>query len=258
MASKDAIVKRLFFDLETSPNVVLSWRLGYKISIGHENLLRERAIICVGYKWQGGKVKVIGWDQNQSDKSLLEKLSKVIAQADEVVFHNGDRYDMPWVTTRCLFHDLPALPVVPSADTLRWARRKFAFNSNRLDYIAKFLGIGAKIKTEFGLWKEVLLNNDRSALGKMMLYCAHDVELLEQVWERLSQASPIKTHAGVLDGGEKWSCPRCTSENVFQNQRRVTAKGTVQFSMKCKDCNGFYSIGTPAHNKWKEEPKIAA
>jgi hypothetical protein len=252
MAREDGIMKRLFFDIETSPNVVLSWRLGYKISLSHDNLLRERAIICVGYKWQGGEVNVIGWDKDQSDKSLLQEFSKVISQADEVVYHHGDRYDMPWVTTRCLFHGLPALPAVTSADTLKWARSKFAFNSNRLDYIAKFLGIGAKIKTEFGLWKEVLLNNDRAALRRMKEYCGHDVELLEQVWERLSQVAPIKSHAGVIAGGEKWGCPRCASHKVYQNQRRVTAKGTEQFSMKCKDCHGFYTIGAPAHSKWKE------
>ena len=33
-------IKRLFWDIETSPNVVLSWRIGYKINLDHDNILQ--------------------------------------------------------------------------------------------------------------------------------------------------------------------------------------------------------------------------
>ncbi len=248
MALKQTAVKRLFFDIETSPNIVLSWRTGYKLNIDHSNILRERAIIMIGWKWQGEQdAHVATWDNDQSDKALLTRFIKVLGQADEAVGHNVDKFDLPWVKTRCVFHGLPPLPLVKTADTLQWARRKLLFNSNRLDYIASFLGLGSKIHTEFQLWKSILLDHDKSALAKMKLYCARDVVLLEKVWEKLSAIVPAKTHAGVVAGRENWSCPKCSSENVRKEGRvYVTAKGTEQCCMSCNACGGYHNISMRA------------
>jgi hypothetical protein len=50
-------IKRLFFDIETSPNIGYFWRAGYKLNIGHENIIEERKIICISYK--SGSIKKI-------------------------------------------------------------------------------------------------------------------------------------------------------------------------------------------------------
>ena len=66
--------KRLFFDIETSFNVGIFWRSGYNLSIQPEDIIHERAIICVSWKWEDSEdVKTLSWDKNQSDKKLLEK-----------------------------------------------------------------------------------------------------------------------------------------------------------------------------------------
>ncbi len=36
-------------------------------------------------------------------------------------------------------------------DTLQWAKRRFLFNSNRLDYLGAFLGLGRKLGSTFKL-----------------------------------------------------------------------------------------------------------
>lgn len=240
-------LRRLFFDIETSPNVVLSWRVGYKIAINYDNLLKERAIICIGYKWGHEKsAHVLAWDKKQSDKAMLAEFIPILAKADEAVGHNVDRFDLPWVKTRCVFHGLPPLPPVKTADTLQWARRQMLFNSNRLDYIASYLGLGAKIKTEFNLWKAILLDDDRAALERMKRYCAQDVVLLEKVWEKLSVIVPAKTHAGVCEGHENWSCAGCASEDVKKTRRYVTARGVTQHQMHCNDCGRYYNVSQRA------------
>ena len=244
-------VKRLFWDIETSPNVVLSWRIGYKINIDYSNLLKERSIICIGWKWEHEKTAhVLHWDKTQNDKAMLEQFLAVINEADECVHHNGDKFDLPWLKTRCLFHGLPTIPDYKTADTLQWARRKFYFNSNKLDYIAKFLGIGGKIKTEFGLWKDIVLNNCPIAMKKMCDYCMKDVVLLEQVWKRLSLVVTQKTHAGVLAGHDKWTCPRDGSKHVKVKMKKVTAAGTVRHQMQCLDCGGYYTISEVAYQDY--------
>ena len=45
--------KRLFYDIETSPNIGFFWGAGYKVNISHDNIIKERAIICICYKWEG-------------------------------------------------------------------------------------------------------------------------------------------------------------------------------------------------------------
>lgn len=249
-------LRRLFFDIESSPNVVLSWPTGFKISIDSENILKERAIICIGYKWEDErKASVITWDRKQNDKGMLEKFVKVANEADEIIAHNGDKFDMPWFLTRCAFHGIRTFPYYKTADTLQWARRKFYFNSNRLNYIGQYLGLGKKLKTEFGLWKAVCLDNDRKALDRMARYCARDVELLQDVWNRLSELVPHKTHAGVLQGRDKWTCPKCGSDDVVKHQKRVTGAGTVCYNMQCQACGRHYRISEPLAKQYAQAKK---
>lgn len=246
-------INRLFADIETSPNVVLSWRVGYDINIDNDNILKERAIICIGYKWEHQKkAKVLRWDSNQCDKKLLKEFIEVANKADEIVFHNGDKFDMPWIRARAIFHGLDPMPQYRTIDTLKWARNKFLFNSNKLDYIAKYLGLGGKIKTEFGLWKKIVLDKDIKAMNQMCVYCAKDVELLQEVWQKMEYYLPHKTHAGVASGNDRWTCPVDGSENVVINKKRISASGNISYHMQCKDCGRYYSISKTAYNDYVE------
>jgi hypothetical protein len=72
-----AKIKRLFFDIETSPNVGFFWTAGYKQNISHDNIIKERAIICICYKWAGeDKIYSLTWDKNQNDKKYAPKMKQ--------------------------------------------------------------------------------------------------------------------------------------------------------------------------------------
>ena len=142
---KKVTPKRLFFDIETSYNIVKSWRIGYNLNVNHDDIIQERAIITVAYKWEGDdNVYVITWDKGD-DKELVKEFVKVLDEADEIIGHNIDKYDMKFVASRALKHGIPMLAKYKTTDTLKLARKHFGFNSNILDYIAQFLGIGAKL-----------------------------------------------------------------------------------------------------------------
>lgn len=244
-------IRRLSWDIETSPNIVTSWRVGYKINLTPDNIIKERGIICIGYKWEDeDKVHILHWDKNQDDKAMLQAFLKVANEADELIHHNGDSFDLPWFRTRCLFHGLEPLPQYKTADTLQWARRHFYFNSNKLDYIARFLGIGGKMKTEYGLWKAVVLEKCPKAMARMLEYCQKDVVLLEKVWKRLSKTVTPKTHAGVLGGLEKWTNPHTGSTNVRRNKIMVSAGGTIRYQMQDNDTGIYFTIGHAAHEAY--------
>jgi uncharacterized protein YprB with RNaseH-like and TPR domain len=236
-------IKRLFFDIETSPNIGLFWSAGYKQNISPDNIIKERAIICIAYKWAGDKkIHSLTWDKNQDDKAMLAQFIKIANEADELIGHNGDRFDLPWIRTRCLYHRIPVFPNYTTLDTLKNARSKFRFNSNKLDYIAQFLGLGKKLHTGYDLWKKVVLEKDQTSLNYMVKYCKGDVELLEKVFNELSTYIPSKTHHGVLAGNEKCSCPNCSSYEMKYTKTRMSALGMPRIQLQCQDCFKYHTV----------------
>ena len=239
--SDDPIKGRLFYDIETSPNVVLSWRVGNKVNLSHDNILEERKIICISWKWENdNKVFSLNWDENQCDKAMVEQFVEVLHQAEETVGHNSDHFDMKWIRTRALYHGIPVSPNIKQVDTLKIARKLFYLNSNRLDYIAKFLGGEGKISTSYGMWKDILLKNDRKVLKDMVAYCEQDVKELERIFKEMRSYNTTSTHFGVLETGKKCSCTECGSQKLTYSKRLITARGTLSHEMKC-EC-GVYSV----------------
>jgi len=248
VASEDGFrkpTKRVFFDIETSPNIGFFWRTGYNLTIQPHDIIKERAIICICWKWENdNKVHSLSW-KDGDDKEMLEKFSKVMVEADEIVGHNSDRFDIKWVTTRMLFHKIPALPRYRSLDTLKKARSHFNFNSNKLDYIARFLDVGGKIETGgFDLWKRITLDNDKNAMSKMVEYCKNDVIILEDVFKALRPYVMHNTNMAVMNGGTdaKCHCPNCQSAEVKLIKSSTTPKGTIKRWMECEECSQKYDV----------------
>jgi DNA polymerase elongation subunit (family B) len=234
--------RRLFFDIEVSPNIGFFWNPGHKISIGYENIIKERAIICICYKWEGEKTThSLQWDKKQNDKKMLTEFVKIANEAQEMVGHNGDKFDLSWIRTRCLYYRLPMFPQYVTIDTLKVARSKFRFNSNRLDYIGKFLGLGKKLHTGFDLWKDIVLKNSEPAMGKMVKYCKQDVILLEKIYEAMKNHIPVKSHFGRALLQDRGSCPECGSDDLIVSFTRYTAAGVKKIQLKCKTCHKMHT-----------------
>ncbi len=252
--------KRLFFDIETSYNIVRSWRIGYNININHDDIIHERAIICAAWKWEGeDKVHYISWN-NGCDKNVVSKLIEVLGQATEVVGHNIERYDTSFILTRAIKHGILALPKYTQTDTLKMAKYKFNFNSNKLDYIANFLGLGTKYKhSGMSMWNKIIdydlfktgTKNDRDlALNEMIHYNIIDVTLTEEVYHRLKLYTNPNTHHGVLNDRPKFTCPHDGSTNVQLVKTIVTASGSIKRLMKCNDCGQQFIISNRTYIKY--------
>jgi DNA polymerase elongation subunit (family B) len=245
--------KRLYFDIEVSPNIGFFWNPGTKISIGHDSIIQERAIMCICWKWEGEKkVHSLEWDKG-NDKKLLQNFIKIINEADEVIGHNGDNYDIKWLRTRCLIHRIPAFPKYQTLDTLKLSRKYFRFNSNKLDYISKITGGDGKTKTEYSWWKQIVLFNDQTAMNKMVKYCKKDVLELERVHQVFKPYTEAKIHVGVVEGGSKIDCPECGSDNTHSRGYSISAAGVKKNRCQCQDCGKWYSVATTTYNtEWKE------
>lgn len=242
-------IRRLFFDIETSPMIVYSWRVGWKLNIHTDNIIQDWKVICISYKWEHeNKVRNLTWDKNQCDKEMLKEFIALANTADEIIAHNGDRFDIKKIRTRCIFHRIPAFPKYRTLDTLKKAKSGFSFNSNRLDYIAKFLGVGAKLEHEgFQMWVKCM-QNDKKALKEMVKYCDMDIIVLEDVYLAMQSYIKPNTHAGVINGNMKYSCPSCGNEhNISLLKNDVTEKGTISRVMECDSCGHVYNISNSSY-----------
>ena len=245
--------KRLFYDIETSYNIVKSWRIGFNINLNMEDIIQERAIITIAYKWEGEEdVTVLSWNKG-CDKKIIEDFVKVMAEADELVGHNVDRYDTKFIMARALKHNIPVLPKYQSTDTLKLAKKHFMLNSNKLDYIAQYLGIGHKTKHRgLSMWDDIILRNDSKALEEMIEYNVQDVFLTEQVYNKLMEYSLPKVNHASKQTGNKHTCPQCGSDHAELHKTYISSTGTKTRLMNCLNCSTNFTINNTNYTKFYE------
>lgn len=243
-AHKSTNPKRLFFDIETSPVFGWFWRTG-KQYINHQQILTDKKIICISYKWEGEeKVHTLKWTKKQNDSGIVKKFIKILGEADEIVAHNGDRYDIKELRTRAIHEGVLMFPKYRTFDTLKKSRKYFNFHSNKLDYLGEVLKLGRKLDHEgVELWLKVC-EGDEDALKRMIEYCERDVVLLEDVFNALNPYVDHNTNHAVQAGksNAKWKCPNCVSENVSLCHTDTTAMGYIKRHMKCGDCKKQYHL----------------
>lgn len=173
------------------------------------SILSERYIICAGWKWEGeSKVHTVSvlddpkrFEANpHDDYYVVSKLQDVLGEAGVLVHHNGDSFDQRYVATRALIHGMPPTPPVTTIDTCKVAKCKFLFNSNKLDYIAKVLGVGRKKVTSPGLWMRVLQGDPKAVKEMVGAYNKQDVLLLEKVFKKLQPYIPNHVNRELFGG----------------------------------------------------------
>jgi hypothetical protein len=249
---KNKTARILFYDIETSWNEGWFWRSGYKVRITPEQIIKERAVICVSYKWAGeDEVYTLAWDRNQNDKFLIDQFKDVLQEADLIVAHNGDNFDIRWLRGRAAHHRIPMLPKYKQYDTMKVSQKLFSLNSYKLSYIAHFFNVGEnKIKTRSGLWEDVCLLNDRNALMEMIEYCEKDVEVLEKVYDVIKMYEYPKLHSGMLQGGIKPTSPITGGVNIKHIKQTTTPAGTIKHIMQDIDTGRYFEMSNTNYKKF--------
>ena len=231
----------IFYDIETAPS------LGYYFDLHKEgNIVSTVApwfMLSFAYKVQGESkthfhclADYPSYNKDRkNDRALVTDLHRLVfSDADVLVGHNIDRFDGRKSRARFIAHGLPATPPIKTIDTLKIARRVFKFDSNRLSALGEYLGLGGKATTTgWKLW-EACINGDRKAWKQMGVYNKRDVELLEQVYDKLAPWQPNAPYTGAT------GCPTCYSDAVTRQGFKVTRSGRRQ-QMKCESCSHWFS-----------------
>jgi len=241
-------LKVLLFDIETAPNIGYTWDK-YETTV--IEFIQERYMLCFAAKWLDEKTTHIhslpdykGYDKDKTnDKALVKKLWEYINEADVVIAHNGDKFDIRIMNARFIANGLQPPAPYKTVDTKKVARSRFGFNSNKLDDLGTVLGLGNKTPTGgFALWKGCMAG-EKASWTKMKKYNKMDVVLLEKVYKALRSWMPNHPNIGINKG--RHACTHCGSTKT-QKRGFHYAKYHKYQRFQCQDC---YSWGSVPYKK---------
>lgn len=233
------IPKILFYDIETSPNLGYIWAKYEQDVLEYE---KEWDIISIAWTWGNDRKIQCMSQKTKTEEDICVKLWDLFDEADIIIAHNGDRFDQKKVNTKLLFHDYPPPSLYATVDTLKVAKKYFKFNSNRLDDLGNYLGVGRKVAhTGIKLWLNCL-RRDRAAWNLMEKYNKQDVRLLRRVYNKMKPWIEKHPHIGLLKERSSISCNKCGSTNVIKQGTRITVTAkTKKRKYQCLSCGGWFS-----------------
>lgn len=212
--------KILIIDIETAPMKAYVWQL-WKQDIYIDQIISDWFILSWSAKWLFSdsvmSERLTGDEaRSENDERIIRKLWNVLDEADILVAHNGNAFDIPKINTRFLKNGLGPTSYYQQIDTCSIAKKQFGFSSNKLDFLARQFGIGAKHDTDFSLWVSCV-NGDDEALRYMETYNRQDVVLLEEVYLKLRPWVKYHPNLALYMDSDNEVCPNCGSEDVRQD-----------------------------------------
>jgi hypothetical protein len=202
----------LYIDLEVSKSQVFNYGLsvpsGY---INPDDLHKPYYIICWSASYLGRDViwsdcvtkkEAKRWD----DRRILGRLQELMESTDIVAGHNVDKFDIRRANTRFLLNKIEPVVSKKTIDTLKIARSKFNFESNRLDYINRALGFRPKDDIRNSDWLKIVTSGDEATLKKVLKYNRGDVREGKRTLEVLMKYSGRKEWYGAtaLESPPTW------------------------------------------------------
>jgi hypothetical protein len=194
----------LYLDVEVSKSQMFNY--GLRVPSGYispDNLIHEYYIICWSAAYIDGErlwhdcvspAEARRW----TDEKILGKIQRLMQSADIIAGHNVDIYDIKRLNTRFLLNGLEPVTEKKTIDTLKIARRKFKFESNRLDYISTRLGFRPKDDITNEDWNRIVATGDKETLQKVDTYCQGDVKNGMDIYRKLSKYSGKKDFYGTV------------------------------------------------------------
>lgn len=227
----------LLLDIETKPALVYTFKL-HEQHVGYKQLVdgQHGGTICVGVGWHGERKVQVFSDWQHGHREMLEQVHALLCEADAVATYNGARFDIPKLQGEFLLAGLEPPPPPTQIDIYKTVR-KMGLISSKLDYIAPALGLGGKVKHEgLDMWIAVM-NGCPKAQRKMARYCAGDVRLLGEVYERIK---PFITDLPHLRDLRADFCAACGSNHLQHRGFRRTRSFRIE-RIQCQACGAWAS-----------------
>lgn len=249
------------FDVELAPLLVYTWGI-HDQNVGLNQIKQDWFLLSFAAKrLHDPEEKIVYCDVRGKkwgdDKALLEKLWKILNEADVVITQNGKSFDAKKANARFVIQGLKPVKPYKHIDTKVLAKKHFSFTSNSLEYLTgklckKYKKLKHKKFPGMELWTECLKNN-RAAWEEMKLYNKHDVLALEELYFVLSPWEDT-VHLGPMTEREVFHCKNvaCGSGDIKKEGFSVTKSGRFQ-QYSCKTCGSWQTGKTNLLTKEKKK-----
>lgn len=245
--------KILYWDIETS--MMLAGVFGlYQQDINYGSVVQDWFIFSAQWAWNDGKIESISIvddpkrfkKDHTDDYIVVKKIHEVLSKADMIVHHNGDKFDLKKFNARAISHGLEPVGETPCFDTLKEARKKFKFTSNRLGDLCEYLEVDHRKGTTSirNAWVKATLGG-KMAIRDIVKYGRKDIPTLRDLYKKLRPFA--KTHPNlnvICDTDDK--CPRCLSDSFSKAKAKITPTRKIE-QMKCNDCGTHSNNNTILH-----------
>lgn len=127
------------------------------------------------------------------DRELLKQCVQDMLKFDRLIYHYGNRFDIPVLRTRCVYWKIyfPLYKEVKGTDTYPILKYKFKLHSNRLESACDFFGIPSKKhRIQPDIWIKAL-SGDKKSLDWILKHNEEDVVSLEELYKRINPYSNI-------------------------------------------------------------------
>lgn len=233
-------LKILLLDVETAPLVSYTWGL-WDQTVALNQIKDDWAIIAFAGKWLDSKEVIYVDNRNQKDirddKELLKVAWKLMNEADIIVGQNSKSFDIKKLNARFILNGMKPPSSYKQFDTMRIAKKYFAFTSNKLEYMSdKLCKQYKKLKVTkfpgFNLWSECMKGN-QEAWQEMKRYNILDVLSLEELYKKLVPWDN-SLNFNLYSRDNSTICT-CGSKNFHKNGYFYGAAGKFQ-RYACSDC----------------------
>lgn len=240
----------LTLDVETSPLIAYTWDLKEQF-LSPQNIKEDWYIMAWAAKWLGDPAsKVMYADQRHSaemsnDRAILEKLWKLLDEADIVITQNGVNFDSPKLNARFIMHGMKPPSPYRHLDTYQIVKRVAKFSSNKLEYLTaklctKYKKLSHKKFPGLSLWINCLKGN-KAAWDELRTYNIHDVLATEELYGKIRAWAPESMPDVFASVNPAQACRTCSSTAMQKRGVRVTKKNRYA-RYQCQDC-GTWTTG---------------
>lgn len=239
-------MKILAWDIETRPLQAYRWRLYDQSPVTLPMLIEPGGVICFAARWVGEPKSAIRAYSYHYDghEEMVRAAYDLLDEADALLSWNGKGFDTKKMSTEFVRFGLTPPSPVREIDMLLDVRRRFGFESNKLEFVAQALLGKGKISHEgFGLWLKCLAGDDK-AWNRMLRYNRQDVHLLIELYYRLLPW--LETPNARLYDAQECTKPGCDG-SLHREGFRTTKIGRYP-RFKCGAC-GAWSTGSKAEDR---------
>lgn len=230
-------MKILLLDIETAPHRVYAWGL-FDQNIALNQIEEPGYTLCWAAKWLGEKGVKFSSLVKDGHKRMIEKVHALINEADAVVHYHGTRFDMPTLNQEFVLCGLKPPSSYKQIDLLKTVRKQFRLPSNKLDYVARHLGLKGKLAHKgMDLWKGCM-KKDAKSWEEMEAYNIQDVLTLETVYIKLLPWIIEHPNQNLYTDKLDRVCPTCSSKNL-QSRGTTKSKTMIYKRFQCNDCGSW-------------------